>query len=93
MASIVTELARNLVLYTGGGRIVLEPEAGPPPRLVIRAEDTGPGIADLEAVLAGTHRGKTGISKGLMGVKGLAHQFDIQSGPTGTRVRAETVLG
>jgi serine/threonine-protein kinase RsbT len=93
VASIVTELARNLVIYTDGGRIVLEPHPGPPPRLVIIAEDTGPGIPHLDQVLAGTYRGKNGPCKGLLGVKSLAHDFAISSGPSGTRVRAEAVLG
>src|SRR5437762_1954274 len=69
VASIVTELARNLVIYTDGGRIILEPHSGPPPSLAIIAADTGPGIPHLDQVLAGTYRGKTGLSKGLLGVK------------------------
>jgi serine/threonine-protein kinase RsbT len=93
VATIVTELARNLVLYTDGGRLLFEPDEGPPARLVITAEDRGPGIVHLDQVLAGTFQGPGGPSKGLLGVKSLAHGFHITSDRTGTRVRAEAVLG
>lgn len=90
-AIIVSELARNIVSYTPGGNVrltVLER----PKRLRIEAQDRGRGIQGLEEILAGRYRSKTGMGKGLGGVKKIADRFDIRTGATGTRVEAEVVL-
>ena len=60
--------------------------------ITIRASDRGPGIPDVELVLSGRYRSRTGLGKGLLGVKRLANKFEIDSGPTGTRVEAEIAL-
>jgi serine/threonine-protein kinase RsbT len=91
-ATAASELARNVVSYAGSGVLELEPIAGTPSRLVLRAIDKGPGIRDVEAILAGTYKSRTGLGKGLLGVKRLATRFDLQTGPTGTRVEAEIAL-
>jgi serine/threonine-protein kinase RsbT len=91
-ATAVSELARNIVSYTPGGRLKLEPIAGTPPRLRIIARDQGPGIPHLPDVLSGKYRSKTGLGRGLRGVKELTASFDIQTGPAGTTVTAEVLL-
>jgi serine/threonine-protein kinase RsbT len=89
--TLVSELARNIVLYTRGGRIAFEPSQNPR-CLVIRAIDEGPGIPNLPEVLAGRYRSKTGLGKGLLGVKRLSSRFTIHTEPSGTRIEAEVRL-
>jgi anti-sigma regulatory factor (Ser/Thr protein kinase) len=85
-ATIVSELARNIYRYAGQGRIRVGVENR---RLTIRAEDGGPGIRDIEAILAGRYRSKTGMGKGLTGSRKLADEFDVSSAPgEGTVVTA-----
>jgi serine/threonine-protein kinase RsbT len=92
VATIVSELARNIVSYTSGGSIELTIVDAMPRRIRIRAIDAGRGIADLESILAGRYRSKTGLGKGIIGVKRLADTFEIQTGVTGTHVEVELTL-
>jgi serine/threonine-protein kinase RsbT len=92
VATIVSELARNIVSYTSGGLVELIPSSTPAPRIVIRAVDKGDGIARIDDILGGRYRSRTGLGKGILGSKRLADRFDIQTGPSGTRVEAEVLL-
>jgi serine/threonine-protein kinase RsbT len=92
VATIVSELARNIVTYTPGGSLELIPKSAPRPRIVIRAVDKGGGITQIDDILAGRYRSRTGLGKGILGSKRLADRFDIQTGPSGTRVEAEVLL-
>lgn len=87
-ATAASELARNILAYAREGVVELlpRPERGV---LTIRARDEGPGIADVEAVLAGRYRSRTGLGMGLRGVQRLAQKFDIATGPKGTLVEAD----
>jgi len=91
MLTAVSELARNIVSYTPGGAIELG-LGGSPPRLKVQASDTGAGIPNLTEVLSGRYRSKTGLGRGLIGVKQLAAHFDIQTGAGGTTVTLEFKL-
>jgi serine/threonine-protein kinase RsbT len=90
--TIVSELGRNMVSYAGGGRIELTIVRAPTKRIVARAIDRGPGIGNLQEVLSGKYRSKTGLGKGLLGTKRLSDRFDISTGAAGTVVVAEIVL-
>jgi serine/threonine-protein kinase RsbT len=92
VATIVSELARNIVSYTSGGSLELIPSSTPRPRIIIRAVDRGTGIARIDDILAGRYQSRTGLGKGIIGSKRLADRFDIQTGPTGTRVEVEILL-
>jgi serine/threonine-protein kinase RsbT len=92
VATIVSELARNIVSYTPGGSLELIPSHTPRPRIVVRAVDRGSGIANVDQILAGRYTSRTGLGKGILGSKRLADRFDIQTGPGGTRVEAEVHL-
>jgi serine/threonine-protein kinase RsbT len=92
VATVVSELARNIVIYTPGGVVELIPIEGPRPRVLIRATDAGPGITNLDEVMGGTYKSKTGLGKGLLGSKRLADRFEIRSGRSGTIVEAELEL-
>jgi serine/threonine-protein kinase RsbT len=89
VATAVSELGRNIITYTPGGQIELELRRGPPVRVRLVASDRGTGISQLEEVLAGRYRSKTGLGRGLLGVKRLMDDFRVQTGAQGTRIEAE----
>jgi serine/threonine-protein kinase RsbT len=89
--TIVSELARNIVSYTPGGSIEIS-STPKPRRILLRATDTGKGISGLDEILAGQYQSKTGLGRGIFGVKRLANRFDISTGANGTDVRVEVVL-
>ena len=92
VATAVSELARNIVSYAGMGSITLEVRReGDVPCIRVVATDAGPGIAaaQLEAMLAGSYRSKSGLGKGLLGVKRMASDFNVNTAPgKGTTVQA-----
>lgn len=89
VATAVSELGRNIITYTPGGQIELELRRGPPVRVRLVATDRGSGINQLDEVLAGRYRSKTGLGRGLLGVKRLMDEFRVQTGAQGTRIEAE----
>jgi serine/threonine-protein kinase RsbT len=93
VTTIVSELARNIVNYTPGGSIELLPKrTAARPSIAICSTDTGTGIPNLELVLSGKYKSKTGMGRGILGCKRLADRFQVESGPRGTRIRAEVDL-
>ena len=90
-ATAVSELSRNIVLYAGSGSIALAAQPGPPPRMQIIAEDQGPGIQNLEQILSGKYKSKTGLGRGLSGTRQIAHEFDVKTGPQGTSITVELI--
>ena len=92
VATAVSELARNQVSYAGGGTIQIIPQQTPRKLIRVRAEDQGRGIPELERVLSGTYRSKTGMGLGLLGVKRLADKFEVNTGGSGTQVEFEVWL-
>lgn len=85
VVTAVSELARNIARYVGTGRVRfrINPDMG---RIVVVAEDEGGGIADLELILAGKYRSRTGLGRGILGVKKLADHFDVKTGGEGTTI-------
>ncbi len=92
VTTIVSELARNIVSYAQAGTLEIVPVTAPVPRIILRAVDAGPGIPNLELVLSGRYRSKTGLGRGLLGTKRLADNFDVSTGPDGTLIVAEVLL-
>jgi len=92
VTTIVSELARNIISYANSGTLEIVPVTGQQQRLILRAADTGPGIPNLELVLSGRYRSKTGLGRGLLGTKRLADNFDISTSSAGTLVVAEVLL-
>lgn len=78
ISTAVSELARNVFEYAGTGRVefaVVEDTA--PQILVIRVEDEGPGIDNLDILLAGGYRSPTGMGLGILGARRLMEECDI----------------
>lgn len=88
LVTAVSELARNAVIYGGGGDMdwtIVEEGARKGVQLVFR--DTGPGIPDLKQAMTDGWTSGNGLGLGLAGAKRLVDQFEIQSAPgQGTRV-------
>ncbi len=88
LVTVVSELTRNIVQYAREGRVELR-WVPRPPAVEIVATDAGPGIPNLEEIFSGKYKSKLGMGLGLLGVKRLAHSFDIQTGAgKGTKVTA-----
>jgi serine/threonine-protein kinase RsbT len=83
-----SELARNVLVYGGGGTLSLEAlNDGSRRGLRLAFEDQGPGIADVEAALRDGYTTGGGLGLGLGGAKRLSNEFEIASRPgEGTRV-------
>lgn len=80
VATAVSEIARNAFEYARGGRVDFEIEGETRPQLLmIRISDTGPGIEDLDLLLAGRYRSKTGMGVGIVGTQRLMDQCTIDS--------------
>ncbi|MFZ6178448.1 ATP-binding protein [Nannocystis pusilla] len=92
IATIISELARNMVLYAGGGKVVVGSVGAERKCVFIRAVDEGSGIADVDAILAGRKVSRNGRGLGLIGTKRLADGFRLHTGPTGTWIEAEVNL-
>lgn len=81
IATIVSELARNIVQYAGRGSIEIREVSDPRTGIEIKAEDHGPGIPDVELIMSGTYRSRTGMGIGIIGTKRLMDDFSIVSAP------------
>jgi signal transduction histidine kinase/CheY-like chemotaxis protein len=88
ITTAVSEIARNAFEYAGGGRVDFRLAGDARPQTFeIVISDTGPGIKDLDSVLAGTRRSATGMGVGLIGARRLMDRFEIEATPgAGTRV-------
>jgi serine/threonine-protein kinase RsbT len=88
IATAISELARNIVLYAKSGEIVLKiVEHGSRLGLQIVARDDGPGIPDIGRAMQFGYSTSGGLGLGLPGVQRIMDEFDIVSQPgKGTRV-------
>jgi serine/threonine-protein kinase RsbT len=88
IATAISEIARNIVVHSGGGEIVLRPfEDANRYGLIVIATDEGPGIRDVEAALRDDYSGRGGLGLGLPGARRLMDEFDLVSdAETGTTV-------
>ena len=83
-----SELARNTVIYGGGGAMLMEVvRNGYRSGLRLTFEDQGPGIANIDLALKDGYTTGGGLGLGLGGAKRLSDEFNISSEPgQGTRV-------
>jgi serine/threonine-protein kinase RsbT len=87
VATAVSEIARNAVKYAGGGQVELAPvERSGRRGIAIAVRDAGPGIADVGAALRDGVSTGGSLGFGLPGARRLMDDFEIASGPGGTRV-------
>jgi serine/threonine-protein kinase RsbT len=87
VATIISELARNVVLYAKSGEILLEKtKAAKMNGIRIVCSDGGSGIVDLHRALVGGYSTSGGLGMGLSGVRRLVDEFDLNTGSGGTTV-------
>ena len=88
LVTAASELARNTVIYGGGGVAQLEALQENGRRgLRICFIDEGPGIPDVELALRDGFTTGSGLGLGLGGAKRLVNEFEIDSAPgRGTRI-------
>lgn len=80
IATVISELSRNMVLYAEGGTISLSTADGNRGvGVVIGAEDAGPGIPNIERVMMGGYSTSGGLGLGLCGVRRISDEFLIDS--------------
>src|ERR1700751_424491 len=87
MVTAASELARNTMIYGGGGSMRAEALNGPRAGLRLTFEDNGPGIPDIELALRDGFTTGSGLGLGLGGAKRLVSEFEVSSRVgEGTRV-------
>ncbi len=82
LITAASEIARNTVIYGGGGTLrlqILQNTTRRGVRLIF--EDKGPGIPDIERALTDGYTSGSGLGLGLGGARRLSNEFDIASKP------------
>ena len=82
ITTAISEVARNITSYAGRGaiRITLQDRDGRK-ALVVRAEDNGPGIANIERALEDGFSTGRGLGLGLPGARRLMDRLIVDSAP------------
>ncbi|HEX7004120.1 MAG TPA: anti-sigma regulatory factor [Trueperaceae bacterium] len=80
LVTAASELARNMHVYGGGGKLRLEMlENGNRQGLRMTFEDKGPGIADVELAMKDGYSTGEGMGLGLGGARRLVNEFELSS--------------
>lgn len=82
IATAISEIARNITSYAGRGevRVGVQYRDGRQ-ALVVRAEDDGPGITDIERALEDGYSTGRGLGLGLPGARRLMDRLIVESSP------------
>ena len=88
IVTAASELARNALIYGGGGQARLELlDDDGRQGLRVHFEDEGPGIPDIDAALRDGFTTGSGLGLGLGGARRLVNDFTVESAPgAGTRI-------
>jgi serine/threonine-protein kinase RsbT len=88
LVTAASELARNTLIYGGGGTLTWEVLADGIKRGVrLTFQDHGPGIPDVELAMTDGWTSGTGLGLGLTGARRLVNEFELKSTVgVGTRV-------
>jgi serine/threonine-protein kinase RsbT len=88
VATVISEIARNIVVHAGRGEIELRPAYEQYRRgVIVVARDEGPGIRDVDEACREGFGTKGGLGLGLPGVRRIMDEFVIQTAPNqGTTV-------
>lgn len=87
LITAVSEIARNALMYAGGGTMKLAILNNNNVQFIqVTISDKGPGIKNLDSVLAERYVSKTGLGKGIAGSKRIVDLFEIASTEKGTSV-------
>ena len=88
IATAISEVARNILIYAEKGEITLgQVSDGPRTGIQVVAADTGPGIENVELALRDGYSTKNSLGLGLPGARRLMDDFALASElGRGTRV-------
>jgi signal transduction histidine kinase len=88
LATAVSEVARNAYQYAREGQVDFSIDLESRPQMLwVTISDRGPGIRDVNTILADAYESRTGMGIGLSGTRRLMDYFHIDSKPNeGTRV-------
>ena len=88
LVTAVSELARNTVVYGGGGDMDWEVlDEGPRSGIRLTFRDQGPGIPDIKLALTDGWTSGGGLGLGLTGARRLVDDFELDSTPgVGTQI-------
>ena len=83
LVTAASELARNTLVYGGGGVARVEEVRSPNGRTGVRLQfaDQGPGIPDLDLALTDGWTSGNGLGLGLSGARRLVDEFELDSKP------------
>ena len=84
LATATSEIARNAFRYARTGAVTFAVSLDLPQQLEITVTDSGPGIPNLDQIMAGRYRSETGMGMGIVGTKRLMDDFNIKTGSGGT---------
>jgi serine/threonine-protein kinase RsbT len=89
LVTAASELARNALVYGGGGQAEILVEETPTSGTVqLTFADSGPGIPDIDVAMTDGYTTGSGLGLGLGGARRLADHFHIESAPgKGTTIR------
>ena len=81
VATAISELTRNVILYAGEGVAVMREVVGEDGRrgIEVVVEDEGPGIEDVELALRDGYSTGRGFGMGLPGTRRLMDEFEIET--------------
>jgi serine/threonine-protein kinase RsbT len=80
IATAISEIARNITSYAGHGAVrVFVADREGRKALVVRAEDQGPGIADIERAMEDGYSTGRGLGMGLPGSRRLMDRLFVES--------------
>ena len=89
LVTAASELARNTLVYGGGGAARVEVVKSPSgrPGIKLYFTDEGPGIADIDLALTDGWSSGSGLGLGLSGARRLVDEFELDTKPgAGTTV-------
>lgn len=80
VATAISEVARNIVVYAGRGEVVLAPvEKNGRRGVMVVARDEGPGIANPDLAMRDGYTTGQSLGMGLPGAKRLMDEFQLRS--------------
>ncbi len=80
VATAISEIARNITSYAGRGAVhIAVADREGRKALVVRAEDQGPGIADIDRAMEDGYTTGRGLGLGLPGARRLMDRLLVES--------------
>lgn len=90
LATAISELVRNVLVHANHGFCYLDDMSDEIWfKILIRIEDSGPGIEDLDLAMTDGFSTKHSLGAGLPGARRIVQSFTIESSSDGTKIAIE----